>query len=298
MPGNLPQGYKQAGQRCRIGVARISTGISAWSGRFCFRYTFNYPVNQMSTAVSSRKQQNRAESTRKKILRAAVREFSTHGLSGARTDAIARSARVNKALLYYYFKGKQGLYAAAVEEVSAEVVKNALAALDPAYSAGERLLRSALNHFDRILTQREFQSLMQQEMVRFRQGEAGSLPHFFQTAFKPLVGKLEQAVTEGIQSGELCKVDPLQVMYSIFGANAFYFMSAPLMQLALPFDPFATHALKLRRESAVGFLGMALFTDRAHGRRLANRVLAAMPMPLVKSESVRIASLHARRKSL
>ena len=28
------------------------------------------------------------------------------------------SARVNKALLYYYFKGKQGLYAAAVEEVS------------------------------------------------------------------------------------------------------------------------------------------------------------------------------------
>jgi len=40
---------------------------------------------------------------------------------------------VNKALLYYYFKGKQGLYAAAVEEVSGEVVKNALAALDPAY---------------------------------------------------------------------------------------------------------------------------------------------------------------------
>lgn len=252
----------------------------------------------MFSAIPSSKQKDRAERTRENILRAAVREFSTHGLSGARTDAIARSARVNKALLYYYFKGKQGLYAAAVEEVSAEVVTNALAALDPAYSAGERLLRSALNHFDRILTQREFQSLMQQEMVRFRQGDGGSLPHFFQTAFKPLVGKLEQAVTEGIQSGELCKVDPPQVMYSIFGANAFYFMSAPLMQLALPFDPFATHALKLRRESAVGFLGMALFTDRAHGRRLANRVLAAMPMPQVKSESVRIASLHARRKGL
>lgn len=267
-------------------------------GRFRFRYTFNYPVNQMSSAFSSRKPRDRAESTRKNILRAAVREFSTHGLSGARTDAIARSARVNKALLYYYFKDKQGLYAAAVEEVSAEVVKNALAALDPAYSAGERLLRSALNHFDRILTQREFQSLMQQEMVRFRQGDGGSLPHFFRTAFKPLIGKLEEAVTEGIRTGELCKVDPLQVMYSIFGANAFYFMSAPLMQLALPFDPFDAQALKLRRESAVRFLGMALFTDRAHGGKLANRVLAAMPMPQVKREAVRMASLHPRRKSL
>ncbi len=258
----------------------------------------NYPVSKMTSPAPARKQQDRSETTRKNILHAAVREFSTHGLSGARTDAIARSARVNKALLYYYFKGKQGLYAAAVEEVSAEVVKSALAALDPAYSAGERLLRSALNHFDRILTQREFQSLMQQEMVRFRQGNGGSLPHFFRTAFKPLVGRLEQAVIEGIRTGELCKVDPLQVMYSIFGANAFYFMSAPLMQLALPFDPFHADALRLRREAAVRFLGMALFTDRAHGRKLANRVLAAMPMPQVKRESVRMASLHARRKNL
>ena len=44
------------------------------------------------------------------------KEFSTHGLSGARTDRIAESAKVNKALLYYYFKSKQGLYAAAVEK--------------------------------------------------------------------------------------------------------------------------------------------------------------------------------------
>jgi TetR/AcrR family transcriptional regulator len=252
----------------------------------------------MRSIAPDRKQQDRADRTRKKILRAAVREFSTHGLSGARTDAIARSARVNKALLYYYFKGKQGLYAAAVEEVSAAVVKNALAALDPAYSPGERLLRSAVNHFDRILTQREFQSLMQQEMVRFRQGTGGSLPHFFRTAFKPLIGKLEQAVAEGIRTGELCKVDPLQVMYSMFGANAFYFLSAPLMQLALPFDPFDPHALQQRRKAAVQFLGVALFTDRAHGAKLANRVLAAMPMPAVTSDPARIVGLHARRKHL
>jgi TetR/AcrR family transcriptional regulator len=251
----------------------------------------------MTTAVSDRKQQERADRTRKKILRAALREFSTHGLSGARTDSIARSARVNKALLYYYFKGKQGLYGAAVEEVSAAVVKNALAALDPAYSAGERLLRSALNHFDRILTQREFQSLMQQEMVRFHQGDKESLAYFFRSTFKPLLDKLQDAVTEGIQTGELCEVEPLQIMYSIFGANVFYFLSAPLMRLALPFDPFNRRALEQRRRAAVQFLGMALFTDRAYGTKLANRVLAAMPMPAVKNDHWRIASLPARRKS-
>lgn len=122
---------------------------------------------------TSRKREDRADETQKRILRAAVQEFSTHGLSGARTDRIAESAKVNKALLYYYFKSKQGLYAAAVESVAGRVVENALAEFDPKYSAGEKLLRSALNHFDRILTQREFQSLMQQEMVRFRSGKSG-----------------------------------------------------------------------------------------------------------------------------
>lgn len=230
--------------------------------------------------AATSKSRERADDTRRKILRAAVREFSTHGLSGARTDAIACSAKVNKALLYYYFRNKQGLYEAALQEVSAEVVKNSLAALDPSYSAGERLLRSALYHFDRILTQREFQSLMQQEMVRFRRGEAGF--HFFRAVFKPLLHKLQEAVVEGIRSGELCDGDPLQVMYSMFGANVFYFLSAPLIQLALPFRPMAPRALKLRREAAVRFLGNALFTDRAHGARLAARVLADLPMPKVK----------------
>ena len=42
-------------------------------------------------------------------------------------------------------------------------------------SSGERLMRAALDHFDRILSQGEFQSLMQQEMMRMHKGEAGAM---------------------------------------------------------------------------------------------------------------------------
>src|SRR5450631_2505460 len=136
----------------------------------------------------------RADQTRKSILRAAIRELSTHGLAGARTDTIAESAKVNKALLYYYFKSKQGLYAAAIDEVSKTVAERALAALDPKHSAGERLLRTALSHFDRILTQRDFQSLMQQEMVRMRRGESQALPAMVENVFRPVLEKLQEAV--------------------------------------------------------------------------------------------------------
>ncbi|MGC1869867.1 MAG: TetR/AcrR family transcriptional regulator [Acidobacteriaceae bacterium] len=252
----------------------------------------------MKPQTPIRKRELRADQTQKRILRAAVQEFSTHGLSGARTDRIAESAKANKALLYYYFKSKQGLYAASVESVAARVVENALAEFDPKYSAGEKLLRSALNHFDRILTQREFQSLMQQEMIRFRSGKGGSIPVMFKTAFAPLIQKMHAAVEDGIRTGELCRVDWLQVVYSIFGANVFYFLSAPMMELALPFEPFGPEALKHRREVVVQFLGTALFADRSAGAKLAHRILREMPMPRVTNVQARPENFHARRKTL
>jgi hypothetical protein len=77
-------------------------------------------------------------------------------------------------------------------------------------------------------------------------------------------------------------MDWLQVVYSMFGANVFYFLSAPMMRLALPFHPFDIKAIESRRKAAVHFLGNALFVDRAHGAKLAKRALAGMPMPQIK----------------
>jgi TetR/AcrR family transcriptional regulator len=240
----------------------------------------------MPAKASKPKHGDRADQTRNTILRAAIREFSAHGLAGARTDAIAESAKVNKALLYYYFKSKSGLYAAALEEVFGVVVEYTLAAFNPGHSAGERLLHAALNHFDRILTQHEFQSLMQQEMVRLRRRESEAMPLVVKKLFKPLLEKLRETIHEGIQTGELCELDWLQVVYSMFGANVFYFLSSPMMRLALPSIRFDNAALAFRRKAAVQFIGNALFVDRAHGARLAKRALADMPMPQVKNGRV------------
>jgi TetR/AcrR family transcriptional regulator len=50
------------------------------------------------------------EATKARIIAAAVREFSAKGISGARVEAIAARARVNKRMLYYYFESKEGLF--------------------------------------------------------------------------------------------------------------------------------------------------------------------------------------------
>jgi TetR/AcrR family transcriptional regulator len=222
---------------------------------------------------------SRSDLTRNRILQAAIREFSEHGLAGARTGAIAASAGVNKALLYYYFRDKESLYTAALEEVASKVAGAALAVLDLDCSPGERLLRFALQHFDRVFTQPGFQSLMQQEMIRFREGQSNVIGVIARIAFEPMFVRAQAIAVEGIGAGELVDVDYMQMMYAALGANVFYFLSAPMVRLLGHGDPLSPEAVAQRRSLAVEFLGQTLFIDRKRGARIAKAVLAAMPMP-------------------
>src|ERR1035437_986415 len=104
----------------------------------------------MTGTPLSRTQAERADQTRARILDAELQEFSAHGLAGARTEQIAAAAGVNKALLYYYFESKENLYIAALEMIAAKVRDRSMSVFLRQASAGERLLRAALEHFDRI----------------------------------------------------------------------------------------------------------------------------------------------------
>ena len=61
------------------------------------------------------------EATRRRILDAALQEFSAKGIAGARVEAIAERADVNKAMLYYYFGSKEGLFVAVLERAYAAI---------------------------------------------------------------------------------------------------------------------------------------------------------------------------------
>src|ERR1700726_459210 len=140
--------------------------------------------DQPTTAPNAAPSERSAE-TRGRILDAALSEFSAHGLAGARTERIATAAGVNKALLYYYFESKEKLYLAALEMIAGRIRDSTMAVFLGESSPGERVLRSALNHFDRIVGQQEFQSLMQQEMIRLHKGESGVMPLLVKKVFEP-----------------------------------------------------------------------------------------------------------------
>ena len=232
----------------------------------------------------NRQHTERASESRGRILNAALQEFSANGLGGARTERIALSAGVNKALLYYYFESKEKLYLAALEMIADKIRQRSMAVLQRDASPGERLLRAALDHFDRILAQHEFQSLMQQEMMRHHKGESGAMPVLVERVFAPLQEMYQATLREGIEAGELIDADALQMELVVLGANVFYFLSAPVWRMVRPTEPLAPEVIAQRRVALVEFLGQAFFVDRSHGAQVAMRVLADMPMPEVQVE--------------
>src|SRR5450755_5055540 len=107
---------------------------------------------RMKAAVAKSRlgSRGRPEQSRAAILEAAVEEFSWEGVAGARTDAIARAAKVNKALLYYYFKDKEALYGAVLDHVFGGLIACVGEALSKDLSPPHKILAYAGAHFDYI----------------------------------------------------------------------------------------------------------------------------------------------------
>ena len=217
--------------------------------------------------------QARPEDARAALLRAAVEEFAEHGETGARTDAIARAAGVNKALLHYYFGTKEALYGVVLEEVFTGVVEGFARLLGGPGTPGERLLRHFLAHFDRLAASGTSARLLGHEMMRERAGQASHLSQIVTICFGPLHGILCETMAEGIRAGEL-RDQPLgSVLLSLTGVNVFYFISAPFFRELFGQDPREPERLARQREVLLDLAATVLFADPDQGRLLAQALL-------------------------
>ncbi len=215
------------------------------------------------TAVAKPKlgSRGRPEETRAAILQAAIREFAAHGLAGARTDAIAQEASVNKALLYYYFKDKETLYGAALNHAFAQQATAMLEVLKRELPPRQKILTYLGEYFDFIAAHPLNRDLAQREMMR-----AGhSSPHILRIAkryFQPLFGGLSEVIRAGIEAGEFRPVDPIQFVPSMVALVVFYFTSASIIKSVAGFDPLSPERLAARRAAVIDFVSAALFKQQ------------------------------------
>jgi len=208
----------------------------------------------------------RPEESRAAILNAAVHEFAQEGVAGARTDAIARSAGVNKALLYYYFKDKEAIYRAVLDQVFGGVRAAIHNALSQELPPREKLASYICAHFDYIASNPLYPRIVQAEFLRAGR-DPSRLQRIAKEYFRPVFLEISALLEAGAKSGDFRHVDPLHFIPSMISVIVFYFNTAPIMKLMTGSDPMSPARLAERRAAVVDFISAALLVpERAAGK--------------------------------
>lgn len=165
--------------------------------------------------------------TQEKILAAARQEFAARGLDGARVDRIARTAGVNKAMIYYHFGSKERLYETVVQEFL-ESVKTFLDRVLAEAADLESLLLEVANFYGRVFeTSREMPPIMLREMAAGGDRARNLFTRMFAEVDAPR--KIRALFEAEVRKGHLRKVDTPQSFVSFVGMNLFYLLFSPLI---------------------------------------------------------------------
>ncbi|MEO6402902.1 MAG: TetR/AcrR family transcriptional regulator [Vicinamibacteria bacterium] len=167
------------------------------------------------------------------ILDAATDVFMNEGFSGARVDDIARRARANKAMIYYHFGSKQGLYKATLLKLFGDVLVE-IARLKASKAEPLAKLRAL---YTRIA--RHFTDTPALPHIMLRELLAGGKAMDAEAArtLGVIVDFVSQTLAEGVKAGQFRKVHPLLLHKTMLGPLMMHFAGASFRERVFPKGP-------------------------------------------------------------
>jgi TetR/AcrR family transcriptional regulator len=206
--------------------------------------------------------------TRQTILAAATREFAARGYAGAGVDRIAREAAVNKAMIYYHFGSKAGLYRAILRGLFEPAGDEARAIVASDRLPEEKLDALVATIAARVFAQPQLPPIMMREVA---EGARHLDPQMLR-AMGAIYQAMSAVLREGRETGRFENVQPLLV-YFTFIAPLVVFVGATPVRRAM------------NRLGVTGDWDCDAETVQAHLQRVLRRLL--MPCPVRPSSKSR-----------
>jgi TetR/AcrR family transcriptional regulator len=171
-----------------------------------------------TTEVRPRRPQTRdREVTVPAILAAAEIEFAANGFFAARTESIAARANVVKGMIFHYFKSKECLFEAVLEQAYQPFSD----AMDKALDKNQSATDSLLSFVDSVLT-----AMMERPLspgILMLESIRGGGEHFRKLGMPSLYTRIETLLKKGIAAGEFREMDPWHGAINIVGLCGFYY---------------------------------------------------------------------------
>ena len=171
--------------------------------------------------------------TEREIFDAALQVFAQEGRHGARMQAIADAADINKAMLHYYFRDKETLY----EEILGYTMQRFMASFGESLREAptfEETLRTFIDGYVEFVRSDEAAMRL---MVQENLAGGSLLGEHLREATKageapPQI--LVETVAAAVEAGEIRPVDPQHTVLSVVSTCLFFFVAQPTVEIMHP----------------------------------------------------------------
>jgi AcrR family transcriptional regulator len=159
--------------------------------------------------------------TRERLLTAAAGEFAARGFAGASVDRIALNARVNKAMIYYHFSSKAGLYQEILGDMFGAVGARIRSVAASGASPSDKLARFVEAIADEAEARPHFPPIWFREIAE----EGAHLEDGTLREVAGIVQTLAGILREGTRTRQFRRINPFLVHASIVGPLLLFFAS-------------------------------------------------------------------------
>lgn len=183
-------------------------------------------LNKQSRSTGRRpKFGHREGDTRAEILVAARRVFARKGIDGTSVREVAEAAKVNNAMIYYYFKDKEDLYRSVLSNSFSP-----LAAIwdDKVFQGTASVKMKIKKYVEGYIRFQQVNDDLRRIMAMEFAGSGGNIAWICKRHFSDNYKRLAAILNEGVKSGEMRKVNPSLAIASLFGIIIHNFIMEPL----------------------------------------------------------------------
>ena len=163
---------------------------------------------------------------RERILDASSAVFAEEGFAGARVDAIAQRAGVNKAMLYYHIGDKRALYGEVLNRNFRRIEKALQKGLPNEGSPSDRL-RAVITIVERAIAANPDHGRI---VLREFASGSSNLPAEILHRMLGLLTVVKDILAEGSRTGEFRPTDPVMTHLTLIGAILMLNVVSPLRE--------------------------------------------------------------------
>jgi TetR/AcrR family transcriptional regulator len=206
-----------------------------------------------------------AHTPEERILAAATEEFANNGYFGARTQAIADAAAVNKAMLHYYFRSKENLYSQVIKAAFGRIfqeVGRAWLGSDPMTKRVGMVIDSYMDSYEK---NPGFLKIVLREVVdggkRLKQAFMGSgdeRPNISGLSPKDIIERVSSELNLDLEG-------TIHAVINLIGMCAISFVSPLFLESVVRYDISDFKAYLQQRRAAIKAMAVAYVTSLSSG---------------------------------